>query len=85
MDLTDYRAQIDAVDSELVRAFAARMEIAAQIAAYKRAHGLPVLQPAREEEKLNALSEAAPEALRPYLTQLYRTIFALSRAYQEAQ
>ncbi|MBQ5535801.1 MAG: chorismate mutase, partial [Oscillospiraceae bacterium] len=52
MELKDYRAQIDRIDAELVRLFAERMELAAQIAAYKKAHGLAVLDSAREQEKL---------------------------------
>ena len=52
MDLTELRGQIDAIDDELVRLFRARMDIAAQVADYKKAHGLPIYMPAREREKL---------------------------------
>ena len=43
MELSDYRAQIDRIDTELLRLFAERMQTAAGIAAYKKSHGLPVL------------------------------------------
>lgn len=82
MELNDYRAQIDAVDQELVRLFQARMDIAGEIAQYKKAHGLPILQPAREREKLAALAAQVPEALQPSVRVLYSLLFELSRTYQ---
>ena len=41
MELSDYRAQIDRIDAELLRLFAERMQTAAGIAAYKKEHALP--------------------------------------------
>lgn len=82
MDLNDYRREIDKIDSELVRLFQARMDIAAHIADYKKEKGLPILQPAREQEKLQALSALCREELQPYLTELYTLLFRLSRDYQ---
>ena len=43
MELSDYRAQIDQIDRQLVELFAQRMNTAAGIAACKKEHGLPVL------------------------------------------
>lgn len=82
MELNDYRAQIDAVDQELVRLFQARMDIAGEIAQYKKVRGLPILQPAREREKLTALAAQVPEALQPSVRVLYSLLFELSRTYQ---
>ena len=82
MDLKDYRNEIDKIDSELVRLFQERMDIAAQIANYKKSHGLPILQPSREQEKLQALSMLCREDLQAYLQELYSHIFELSRSYQ---
>lgn len=36
MDLSDYREKIDSVDKQIVKLFSERMDIAAQIAQYKR-------------------------------------------------
>ena len=47
MDLTQCREKIDELDRQLVALFAERMETAAQVAAYKKEHGLPVLDAAR--------------------------------------
>ena len=52
MDITELRQQIDTIDDQLVSLVGQRMEIAAQIAAYKRENNLPILVPGREREKL---------------------------------
>ena len=84
MELKDCRARIDAIDRELVRLFEARMELSAEVGAYKKAHGLPVLQPAREQEKLDALTAQVDDDLKAPLRSLYTKIFELSRAQQSS-
>ena len=49
-ELKDIRKKIDGIDAQLAGLFEQRMECAREIAAYKAAHGLSVLDPAREEE-----------------------------------
>ena len=83
MELKDYRTQIDAVDDEIVRLFQQRMDLAANIAAFKKENGLPILQTAREREKLAAVTGKAREDMRSYLRVLYSLLFELSRTYQE--
>ena len=82
MTLEDYRQQMDQADEALVRAFCQRMETAASIAAYKKEHGLPVLDSARERDKLRAVAEQAGPDLADYTTALYSLLFELSRASQ---
>lgn len=82
MDLTDYRKEIDAIDADLTSLFYKRMDIAAGIAAYKKANGLPALDAKREREKLMELMQNSPDALKNYTAQLYSLIFELSRSYQ---
>ena len=41
MELKELRTEIDKIDDELVRLFGARMEVAAQIADYKKENDLP--------------------------------------------
>lgn len=82
MDLNGYRAEIDKLDQELVSTFSRRMEVAAEIAAYKKENKLPVYDGKREREKLLAMRELAPEALREYTVSLYSLLFELSRSYQ---
>ena len=75
MELKDYREKMDAIDAQLLPLFLQRMETAAEIAAYKKAHGLPVLDAGRERAKLRALEEQTPEDLRDYTDSLYQTLF----------
>ena len=83
MDLLKYREQIDAIDDQLLRLFKERMSLARQIALYKKEHNLPVLDTARETEKLAVIDEKAGRELRSYAHRLYALLFELSRAYQE--
>ena len=48
MELSDYREKIDSIDKELVKLFAERMDTAAEIARYKKEHGMKVLDSAPE-------------------------------------
>ncbi len=82
MDLNDYRQQLDKLDDEMVELFTQRMELCAQIAAYKKENCLPVLDVRREREKLMDISEKTKPELRDYAMSLYSLIFELSRSSQ---
>ncbi|MEG1857797.1 MAG: chorismate mutase, partial [Pseudoflavonifractor sp.] len=47
-ELEAYRAQIDAVDAQIVALFCRRMEITAQVGAYKLRAKVPVMDAPRE-------------------------------------
>ena len=83
-DLRGPRQEIDRIDGELARLFEARMAAAAEIAARKRALGLPVRDPAREREVLEqAAARIENPAMRPRFAALMEALMAQSRAYQE--
>ena len=84
MDLQELRKQIDKIDDQLVSLFVERMRIAAAIGYYKKEHGLPVSVPGREAEKLADVAEKSGLDMAPYTRELYSTLFALSRSYQES-
>ena len=54
MELKDYRREMDRIDRELTALFVRRMRLAEEIAAWKRENAVPVLDAAREREKLRA-------------------------------
>lgn len=85
MELAEYRNEIDRIDDALLRLFEERMQTAAGIAAYKKEHGLPVLDAGREREKLAGIVKKAPEDLQEQAVSLYRLLFSLSRSYQRRQ
>ena len=82
-ELTACRREIDRIDRELLALFAERMEVSARVAAYKREHGLPVLDPAREQEKLRELRCQSPEGLSEYAAAMFEKLMELSRSYQQ--
>lgn len=82
MDLNDYRKQIDDIDRQLLALFGQRMEVATAIAAYKKEHGLPVLDGKREREKLLDVAAKTPDDLKDYAVSLYSLLFELSRSHQ---
>lgn len=83
-ELQDVRQDLDALDRQLVALFERRMRLSREVAAYKLAHGLAVLDAGREEQVL--ASRAAmlqDESWSEAVQELYRRIMALSRAEQE--
>ncbi len=84
MDLTECREKLDAIDAKIVKLFEERMEISEEVAAYKAAHDLPVLDAAREEIKLQSVAELTGNPKnREAVTELFTKIMALSRKRQE--
>ena len=57
--LEQARAEIDAVDTQLAALFERRMAAVLQVAEYKRAHGLPIFDAAREAAVLEKALDAA--------------------------
>ena len=82
MDLSQLRNQIDNIDDQLITLFGQRMEIAAQIAEYKKQNNMPIYVPSREREKLLDVSQKAGQDMANYTRVLYSMIFELSRSYQ---
>ena len=82
MDLNELRIKIDKIDTELVRLFTERMDIAAQVADYKKQNNLPIYVPARERAVLQSVAEKAGPEMANYTRVLYSMLFELSRSYQ---
>ncbi len=84
MDINELRQQINEIDEELVDLFNKRMNVALEVAKYKKENGMPVLDQNRERQLLAKVSDASPEELQTYVRSLYTTIFSLSRSYQHS-
>lgn len=82
MNLEYLRKEIDAVDSEIIKLFEKRMDIAAKIAQHKKESGKAVFDPAREQAKLDTVASLSREDLRIYTAGLFEKLFELSRFYQ---
>lgn len=82
--IEELRKKIDNIDKDIVRLFKERMYVAADIADYKRANGMPVYDPAREKQLLSEISQLAGSEFADYSKVLYNTILSLSKSYQRS-
>ena len=85
MELQELREKIDNIDQSLVELFVKRMDLAAQVADYKKQHNLPIYVPAREREILQEVAEKAGADMANYTRVLYSMLFELSRSYQRSR
>ena len=81
-DLTEIRKEINEIDNDLLKLWEKRMDICLEVADYKKAHGLAVLDSKREEELLYRIASAADDDKENMAVALYKTIMALSKSYQ---
>ena len=81
--LDELRAEIDRIDSELLKLFSERMDVCSEVAEYKAESGRPVYDPVRENEKLDAIACAAPADYSDGARRLWQTLFEVSRERQE--
>ena len=83
VDLKESREKIDKIDREITRLFEERMEVANDVAAYKRSTGKKVYDPEREQQKLDTLrGYASTEFNETAVEDLFRQIMSISRKYQ---
>lgn len=82
-ELEQCRQEIDSIDRQMVELFEKRMEVSDKVAAYKIRTGKRVLDAAREQDKLDALSALAHSAFNRHgVRELFRQIMAISRRRQ---
>ena len=67
MGLAELREELDRVDRELVKLYRERMSLVSEVAKEKRRSGKAVLDPVREEEKLDSVSAFLKTELREKL------------------
>ena len=80
VDLAESRKKIDEIDAQIVALFKERMDVATDVAAYKRSTGKKVFDPEREEQKINALREMVEgEFNKTSIEDLFRQIMSISR------
>ena len=81
-DITELRAEIDAVDSQIIELFRQRMEISEGVAEYKQSVGKAIYDPERERQKLVKIGKEAGPELRTGAIMLFSTLFERSSAPQ---
>ena len=82
MDLNELRNEINQIDDEILRLFLRRMEVAGQVADYKRENNLPIYQPQREREILKKVADQAGPEQGGYARVLFSMLMELSKSAQ---
>ena len=84
MDLATIREKIDAIDAEIIALLAKRQALMPDVAAYKKAHNLPLYQPDREQAIILAKTNLGKTlGLDPLLIEtIFLAIFENSRKIQ---
>ena len=81
-ELAVLRAEMDAVNDEMLALFERRMDMAGRIARVKAASGRAVNDPARERAILAEVREKAAPEMGSYATVLFSLLMEMSRGYQ---
>lgn len=81
-NLDEIRDQLDKIDKDILSRFLERMKLSEQVSEYKAERNMPVEDTQREYEIISEVSELSGE-FSAYTTALFRTIFELSKDYQE--
>lgn len=83
MNLTDSRQQIDEIDKQITVLLEERMKVVAAVAAYKKAHRMPVLDATREAAVLDKVAVfTSDKLLVPYIKRIYQVLMDESKAYE---
>ncbi len=79
------RAEIDALDAQMIKLFEMRLSVCEQIAAEKQAANLPTRDAQREQAVLaDRLSRVRQPAHQPYAEPFLQELIRLCRSYQQA-
>ncbi len=81
-DLAECRARIDRIDTQIRELFLERMDVSADVAAYKRAHGKAVLDRSRERANIERAADSVPPELSSYATVIQTVLMEASRDAQ---
>ncbi|HMM06226.1 MAG TPA: chorismate mutase [Clostridiales bacterium] len=83
LELDEIRKKIDEIDDQLIKLLRQRLDAAAEIAAWKGEHGLPVDDSQREAAICRRATERLGASYAPYGATFFDSLFAISRAYQQ--
>lgn len=84
MKLDQLRKDLNVIDKEIMRLFEKRFEVTEEVGAYKKENNMVILQPERETEILDRLSdELSSSPFKAYILEIYKCIFSESRKQQQ--
>ena len=82
-ELNEIRKDIESIDKDMASLFEKRMKCSVEIADYKSANGIPILDTGREK-KLLVKNEAYinDDSIKPYYIKFMQNIMDISKLYQ---
>ena len=82
--LEKQRAEIDAIDREIVALFERRMQVVVDVARIKKENGIAILDANREKEVIAKVQSYLKDAaLKEELAEVYDTMMKVSKDYQK--
>ena len=82
--LEKQRAEIDAIDREIVALFERRMQVVVEVARIKKENGIAILDANREKEVIQKVQSYLKDAtLKEELAEVYDTMMKVSKDYQK--
>ena len=82
--LEKQRAEIDAIDREIVELFERRMQVVVEVAQIKKENGMAILDANREKEVIQKVQSYLKDAtLKEELAEAYETLMKVSKDYQK--
>lgn len=82
--LEKQRAEIDAIDREIVALFERRMQVVVDVARIKKENGIAILDASREKEVITKVQSYLKDAtLKEELAEAYETLMKVSKDYQK--
>ena len=82
--LEKQRAEIDAIDREIVALFERRMQVVVDVARIKKENGIAILDANREKEVIAKVqSYLKDDPLKEELAEAYETLMKVSKDYQK--
>jgi len=82
--LEKQRAEIDAIDREIVELFERRMQVVVDVARIKKVNGIAILDASREKEVIAKVQSYLKDAaLKEELAEAYETLMKVSKDYQK--
>ena len=84
--LEKQRAEIDAIDREIVALFERRMQVVVEVARIKKENGIAILDASREKEVIAKVQSYLKDTtLKEELAEAYETLMKVSKDYQQKQ
>lgn len=84
--LDKQRAEIDAIDREIVSLFERRMQVVMDVTRIKKENGMAIFDASREKEVIAKVqSYLTDEGLKEELREVYETLMKVSKDYQKIQ